>query len=416
MGYPPGKIARAIAFNENTGMDRCDRPGNRGPKLLGPILCLILTATMVGGRRSTIFSEPLPARYRTQARFAAALERPIAGNWKGVSLRSILRRLSREREVAILLDRRVDPDQTIDIDTGECSLRSAIHEIAATAHSAASQVGNCLEVAPPAAAGRLRTIIALRERELAARKTEYSARAARLRSERVTIRWEDLDRPADILKTIGRQFGLTISGIEMIPHDLWAGATAPEVTAAEALSLVLNQFDLTFEWTDLGAGVRLVALPSTVTMERSYSLRDKSAGEVLHTIRSKIEGLDVEVRGRVLVVKGTVEQHESVAALMGLAKPTGRTPTKRASSPLEKQSFTLQAHGVSLRDLFRELQKQGLTIEYDVDRLEKAGIDLSQKVSVDLPQLPAPRFFGTLLEPYGLTFHFNRTSVVIEPK
>jgi hypothetical protein len=416
MGYPPGKIARAVAFNENTGMDRGDRPGTRGPKLLGPILCLILTSTMVGGPRSAIFSEPLPARYRTQARFAAALERPIAGNWKGVSLRSILRRLSREREVAILLDRRVDPDQTIDIDTGERSFRSAIDEIALTAHSAASRAGNCLVVAPLAAAGRLRTIIALRERELATRQTEYSARAARLRSDRATIRWEDLDRPADILKTIGRQFGLTVSGIEMVPHDLWAGATAPEMTAAEALSLVLNQFDLTFEWTDRGAGVQLVALPSTMTIERSYSLRGKSAGEVLHTIRSKIEGLDVDVRGGVLVVKGTVEQHESVAALMGLAKPTGRTPTKRASSPLEKQSFTLQAHGVSLRDLFRELQKQGLTIEYDADRLEKAGIDLSQKVSVDLPQLPAPRFFGTLLEPYGLTFHFDRTSVVIEPK
>jgi hypothetical protein len=415
MGYPPRKNVDAIGCNESAGMNRRNRSGARGPSLLGLVFCLLLTSTIIGGPRSAIFSESLPARYRTQSRFSAALERPIAGSWKGVSLRSILRRLSREREVSILLDRRVDPDQMIDIDTGDRSLRSEIDEIAQTAHAAASRAGNCLVVAPAAAAGRLRTVIALREGELGARKSD-SARTARLRGDRATIRWDDLERPAEIVKTIGRKFGLTVSGIEMIPHDLWAGATEPEVTAAEALSLVLNQFDLTFEWTDRGTGVRLVALPPTVAIERTYSLHGKSAGEVLHTIHAKIEGLDVDVRDGLLLVKGSVEQQEAVASLLGLSRNPSRTSTKRAARPLDKQSFTLQAHGVSLRDLFSELEKQGLTIEYDAARLEKAGIDLSQKVSIDLPQLPAPRFFSTLLDPYGLTYHFNRTSVVIEPK
>ena len=97
----------------------------------------------------------------------------------------------------------------------------------------------------------------------------------------------------------------------------------------------------------------------------------------------------------------------------------GAPPARHRSDPelrWKSKSFTLQAHGVSLRDLFGELQKQGLSIEYDADRLEKAGIALSQKVSIDLPRLPAPRFFATLLDPYGLTYHFTRTSVVIEPK
>lgn len=416
MGYSARKISDATDFNGNAGLNRRHRSRNGGRNLLGVVCCLLLTSTIVGAPRTSIFSEPLPTRYRTQARFSAAIERPIAGTWKGVSLRSILRRLSREREVSILLDRRVDPDQIIDIDTGERSLRSAIDEIAQIAHAAASRAGNCLVVAPPNVAGRLRTVIALRERELAARKGDHSARAARIRSERATIRWADLDRPADIVKSIGRQFGLTVSGIEMIPHDLWAGATAPEVTAAEALSLVLNQFDLTFEWTDRGAGVRLIALPPTVAVERTYSLSGKSAGEVMHRLRSATEGLDIDLRGELLVVKGSVEQQEKVASLLGLSKSPGRTTINRPGMPLEKQSFTLQAHGVSLRDLLSELQKQGLTIEYDADRLEKAGIDLTQKVSIDLPQLPAPRFFKRLLDPYGLTYRFSETSVLIEPK
>ena len=149
MGYLARNIVNAIGRNESTGMHRCDRSRGRGPSLLGLILCLFLTSTMIGGTRSSIFSEQLPVRYRTQARFSAALERPIAGTWKGISLRSILRRLSREREVSILLDRRVDPEQLIEIDTGERSLRTAIDEIAHTANAAAAPAGNCLVVAPP---------------------------------------------------------------------------------------------------------------------------------------------------------------------------------------------------------------------------------------------------------------------------
>ncbi len=76
----------------------------------------------------------------------------------------------------------------------------------------------------------------------------------------------------------------------------------------------------------------------------------------------------------------------------------------------------MQAHGVSLPELFDELRKQGLTIQYNAEELQKAGIDLKQKVSLDLPQLPAPQFFTRLLDPYGLTFRFDHTAVVIQPK
>src|ERR1700732_4914824 len=87
------------------------------------------------------------------------------------------------------------------------------------------------------------------------------AGAAELRTQKATISWEDLERPAEIVSRIGQQFGLTIVGLEQVPHDLWAGAAIPDATVCEALSLVLNQFDLTFERLPGGAGVRLVRTP-----------------------------------------------------------------------------------------------------------------------------------------------------------
>ena len=383
---------------------------------LSAVIVSLIASVSQTAARTGVFPEPLPARYRTQGRFTTALEQPISASWKGLALRSVLRRLSHDREVSILVDRRVDPDQEIAIDTGDRSLRSAVDEIARSVNLALTRVGNCLLLAPAGPASRLRTLVALREGEYLTWMAGSLPRGYRFTPQRATVAWNDLERPADILSAIGAQFGLSIVGLERIPHDLWAGAAIPEATAAEALSLVLNQFDLTFEWTDRGKGVRFVAIPATICIERTYPLRGKSAKAVLREIRAKVEGIDAEVRAGKLLVRATLEQQEAVAAVLGLVRGGGRPTVKRSTMPLDKQSFTLQARGVSLRELWNELKKQGLDIQYDADSLHKAGIDLEQKVSVDIPNLPAPQFFAHLLEPYHLTYRFNGTTVIVEPK
>ncbi len=366
--------------------------------------------------RTGVFPEPLPDRYRTQARFTAALAEPIAATWKGVTLRTIVRRISLDRQICLLLDRRVDPEQVIRIDTGERPLLSAVDEIARFANLSVTPVGNCLMLAPPAAAARLRTLVALRETSL------REARGAnRARTLRATIVWKDLDRPAEILSEIARQFGLSIDGSEKIPHDMWAGGAIPDATAAEALSIVLNQFDLTFEWTSGGAGARLLPIPPAVAIERTYFLHGRPANETLRTLRSKIDGLDAEVKGGRLVVRGTVEQHEAVAQALGLARPHSRTPLGKSAlansaPPLERQSFRLEAKGVGLRDLIDELRKQGVEIQYNEAELKKAGIDLDAKRSVNLPNLPAQQFFERLFAPSGIRFRIDRGVVVLQPR
>ena len=212
-----------------------------------------------------------------------------------------------------------------------------------------------------------------RELERAAVGTEV---LSQVRGHRSTVAWDDLDRPADIVSRIGRQFGLSIAGLEQIPHDLWAGATIPKATASEALSLVLNQFDLTFEWLPRESGVRLVPVPERVAIERSYTLRGKSASQTLRTLHSLIEGLDATARGNKLVVRGTLEQHEMVAAATPRPKNAQPTLTKKSVLPVEKESFKLQAEGVSLQELFEELKKQGLPLEYnarDAERRHRLG-------------------------------------------
>jgi hypothetical protein len=388
-------------------------------RFFGPFLVVACLLGPVGaawaGASKSIFPDPLPDHYRTGRRFTTALEQPISASWKGVSLRSVLRRLSHERQVSILLDRRVDPEQKLRLDIGDRPLRAAVNEIAQATQLGVTQVGNCLILAPAAPILRLRTLIALRDTELAKNANSFEG-VAGLRNQKATIAWDDLDRPADMVARIGRQFGLSVAGLEQVPHDLWAGAAIPEATASEALSLVLNQFDLTFEWLPHEAGVRLVHIPERVSIERSYALSSKRIPQTLRMLHSLIEGLDAQTRGNRLIVRGTLEQHGIVEAVIRGAHGSLPGKSKQAAVPIEKQSFMLQATGVSLQELFVELKKQGLPLEYNADLLKKAGIDLHRKVDVDLPRLPAGQFLGRLLEPYGLTYRFDRGTVVVLPK
>ncbi len=144
--------------------------------------CLCASAAAAPSAEPTsLFPDPLPTHYRTGRRLATALEQPISGAWKGVPLRAILRRLSHERQIAILLDRRVDPEQELQVETGDRPLRAAVNEIAQTTQLGVTQVGNCLIVAPSVPVLRLRTLIALRDRELerAAVGTEVLSQVAR---------------------------------------------------------------------------------------------------------------------------------------------------------------------------------------------------------------------------------------------
>src|ERR1700722_11399395 len=109
------------------------------------ILCACLSASAAAAPSeapTSLFPDSLPTHYRTARRFTTALEQPISGSWKGVPLRAILRRLSPERPGAILLDRRVDPEQELLPARAVRPLQPAVNEIAQATQLGVTQVGN----------------------------------------------------------------------------------------------------------------------------------------------------------------------------------------------------------------------------------------------------------------------------------
>jgi hypothetical protein len=122
------------------------------------------------------------------------------------------------------------------------------------------------------------------------------------------------------------------------------------------------------------------------------------------------------VHGSQLSVRGTIEQHEAVAEVLGLTKRASRPAGRTKTLPLERQSFTLQAQNVTLRELIDELTNRGIAIRYDAAALRKSGVDLDRRVSIDVDNLPAREFFGRLFDPHGLKFRFDKGTVVVESR
>ena len=106
-------------------------------------------------------------RFRTGKRFLEALDRTIAISWQERRLRSGLRQLSESREVAVLLDRRIDPEQMLTLGLAQVSLRDVLRTVAAECDAGMTVVGSTVYLGPQPLAARLRTIVEIRSRELA---------------------------------------------------------------------------------------------------------------------------------------------------------------------------------------------------------------------------------------------------------
>ena len=199
-----------------------------------------------------------------------ALQARLGGSvdivWAENPLRRAIHNLSQAQGVAMLVDRRVDPDQKCDLQFSGVPLRAAIEEIAHRCDLGISLFGPVVYLGPPEATARLRTLAALREDDV----RRLPEPAARRFSQLKPFKWDDLATPRELLQQLAKQNGIELANLELVPHDLWAAADLPPLSLADRLTLVAIQFDLTFSFSADGTVVRLVPVPERVAVVRSY--------------------------------------------------------------------------------------------------------------------------------------------------
>ncbi len=341
----------------------------------------------------------------TGSRLRQELQRPINVTRPDVRLREIIQRLAELHHIAILLDRRIDPDQQIDVQLSQVTLMDGLELLAHQVNSDAALVGGTVVIGPVDALDRMRTEIVIQHQMLKDSPPLFGGK---------TIQWEDLQSPTELLPSIAERFDLNLTEIDLVPHDLWAAGIMADVSAVEALTLVAGQFDLTCLWSSDASSVQLAPAHARLTIEKTHQASPQRFAAVKSQLMEIVPLAKVEPRDRHLQIVATVGEHERIEQLLKgeSDKRRGETPDQ---GPLRNRTFTLTAERSSVIALLRTLESQGTNVEYDSEVLSAAGIDLSQKVSLSLDKATADEFFRALCEPLGLQFEIDGKTVRLSP-
>lgn len=359
---------------------------------------------------SVLAAEPLAGKP-----FEAALDQKIGRAWTGQdghTLRDVVRQLADSQRISIVLDRRIDPTQSIELTLPPTPLREIVSALARKVDGGMSVVGNVVYVGPTDSAKKLRTLVEIRNAE----RTKLNSSAWRNRpaslTQPKTFVWQELERPRDMLKEVADKFKIEIDGLEKLPHDLWTKTSLPQVTATEALSLLLVQFGSTFEFVPNRTAIRIVPIPERVFVERSYPVLANSP-VILDAARKQFPDVELEQSGAKLIARGTVEQQADIATWL---KPGNQKTSKPPEKTLRERRFTLKQKNAAVGDVIKTFTNFGVKIEYDPTQFADAGISLDQKIDIDEKDVPAEKLFRKLFEPLGIEVTIDGETVRLKPK
>src|SRR5207245_1970556 len=131
-----------------------------------------------------------PVAWLTGDKLRAQLEQKVGIDWggnKGRTFRQAITRLASSQRVAIVLDRRVDPDQKIELSLDDVTLDAALKLIAANKQLGVAQLGSAIYLGPKGTAEKLRTLAALRKDETLRLPSSVRSRLLQL----PPMRWDD---------------------------------------------------------------------------------------------------------------------------------------------------------------------------------------------------------------------------------
>jgi len=333
--------------------------------------------------------------------------------WEEAPLRQTLEKFCRAQQVAVLVDRRVDPGREIAGAAQSIAVANILQQVTERYDLGVSFFGPLVYFGPPESTARLRTLAELRREDV---RRLPSAALAKLAESR-PLAWDDFATPRQLLERLAREGGIEIAGLEQIPHDLWAAADLPPLTLVDRITLVAGQFDLTFTISEDGRRLTLIPLPEEVAIVRSFPA-GRSPQERLSQWQSLAPDCQFRLAGDKIHVKGLVEEIERIEGdLQPGRAPSAGSPPPAAGRPSEAETrFTGRVANKPLGEVLQYLGTQlGLEIRFDRQALARAGVSLDQLVSFSVKEADGDELLEAVLKPVGCTFRRRAGAVEILP-
>lgn len=329
---------------------------------------------------------------KTGAAFRQQLASPAGISWTAAPLRRALQNLAEAKQIAIVIDRRIDPDQTIDFNSGEGSLEEALRSIAVRLNSGVSIFDSTVYIGPPATTARLATLAAI---------AHERKKLAMLPA----IQTTELMTPRELLEQWSQATGVKLAQLDKVPHDLWPVLSLPTQTPASRITLLLAGFDLAIEMSADGAAGQIVAMPEQVVMERNHA-GGANPTQRAAQIQKQFPSAKIEVRGSHLHVVGSFEDQDLIGRLLRgeqIRRTEVRGGELRYTLAVENQPVGAVAQALATR--------LKMSIGFDPAVKEK----LEQRVSFKVDNATLEELLGQMLDPVGLRYQIKENEIRILP-
>ena len=368
-----------------------------------PPLLLLGIVFVTGLARSSAADAP---KWLTGERLRNQLDQKVSVTWSGVPLRQALKSLSQSQHVAIMLDRRIDPEQKIELTLDDLSLDAALKSIVQKMKIGVGQVGSVFYFGPESTARRVRTLAALRRDEVL--RLPIGERSKFLSQH--PWHWDDGAAPADLMAGLATECKTPIGGLEKIPADLWPAADLPAMNFIERLTLIAAQFDRTFEIAADGTSIKLTAMPESAEISHSYTLPNGvGPRQVIAKLKTALPDAQCDFADGKLQVRGRAEEQDFVADVLA-----GRTAKNTTVTPGKKVYSLSLVKPVG--DFIKALgEKLGLEVKFDAAAIEAAGISLKKEVRVNVKEVSEEELLQAVLTPAGLTFDRQGKTITVRP-
>ena len=279
-------------------------------------------------------------------------------------------RLSQTQRVAIFLDRRLDPQRPLELRLPTLPLGDALEQLAQSQGADISFLPPVVYLGPQPTTRKLATVW-----ELGRRQLEQVDRSSRRRWQSVTpTAWPLLSEPRQLVAQWTRQRGVVCTGVERIPHDLWAAQQLPPLDLLQQLTIVLAGFDLSVALDSRGQA-QVVPMPEQAAITQNYKLSDAQWARWPHWSTS-LTGVVTQRAGSQLSLTGRIEDHRQLASWL-----QGQTAAPVPATQRGEQRYTLTVQNQPRERVLDSLTRQ-LDLELQWDGVGE--VDRSQRVSLQL--------------------------------
>jgi len=313
--------------------------------------------------------EPLAAQQESAFRTGKAREKAMAteANWSvtNSSVQEQLRLLSEQTQTAIILDRRIDPDFTVSLDSGFVSRWEVVRKISSTIPDAGvTDVADMTVLGPYRSVRRVPVLMAMCDDSLLRWKKVLSTDEYRKVTQLSAREWPMLAEPRQLLIDAARAAGVTIRNPDAVPHDVWEQGQLTRLSFLDFSCILLAQFDLHPVLSESKAEISIEPVDPSAKIVHKYSIAATDKPRVTQAWQALHPELALRWTGSSTTITASIDQHADMMEVLSFLKqPTTGGGTGAPQESLKTRKFQLKASRTTVADLIQFFASNSVRIE-----------------------------------------------------